>query len=328
MMVSVVHLHFHGRRTGVTRHVEDVVGGLPAEVAGWGLSPGLPMLDSRALWGRVRQGPVVLHAHRNLELLVALLLRAVGHHVRVVFTRHSAGRPSWWTRWLARRADARVVLTRAASREFALPAEVIAHGVDIRAFAPPEDRNAAWEALGLGGRRGVGTVGRIRPSKGQEDLAAAFSTLASQHPQWRAVVSGRVARADRGYAEALHRRGVLRLDEVENVADIYRGLTVFLQPSRRESFSLVLLEAMAAGCCVVAAHQPHYPELIEHGRTGFLYPPGDIAALRPLLASLFSEPERAEAIGRAATEEVRLHWTLERELESLRALYGRTEGVG
>jgi mannosyltransferase len=328
MMAPVVHLHFHGRRTGVTRHVEDVVRGLPAEAAGWGLSPGLPMLDSRALWRRARRGPLVLHAHRNLELLVALLLRAIGDRVRVVFTRHSAGRPSWWTRWLARRADARVVLTRAASREFGLPAEVIAHGVDIRAFSPPQDRTAAWEALGFGGRRGVGTVGRIRPSKGQEDLAAVFSTLASQHPQWRAVASGRVARADRGYAEALQKQGVIHLEEVDDVADIYRGLTVFLQPSRRESFSLVLLEAMATGCCVVAAQQPHYPELIEHGRTGFLYPAGDVAALRPLLNSLFSEPERAECVGRAAAEEVRLHWTLERELEGLRALYARTEPVG
>jgi mannosyltransferase len=328
MMAPVVHLHFHGRRTGVTRHVEDVVRGVPAEAAGWGLSPSLPRLDARALWRRVRQGPVVLHAHRNLELLVALLLRAVGQRVWVVFTRHSAGPPSWWTRWLARRADARVVLTRTATREFGLPAEVIAHGVDVRAFTPPEDRTAAWNLLGFGGTRGVGTVGRIRPSKGQEDLAAAFSSLASQHPQWRAVASGAVARADRGYAQALRRSGVIHLDEVENVADLYRGLTVFLQPSRQESFSLVLLESMAAGCCVVAAHQPHYPELIEQGRTGFLYPAGDIATVRALLASLFSEPERAEAIGRAAAEEVRRHWRLERELEALRALYARMERTG
>jgi mannosyltransferase len=327
-MAPVVQLHFHGRRTGVTRHVEDLARGLPAEVAGWGLSPSLSTLGFGGLWRRVRQGPVLLHAHRNLELLVALLLRTIGFRVRVVFTRHSAGRPSWWTRWLAGRADARVVLTRTASREFGLPAEVIAHGVDVRAFAPPGNRCAAWSVLGFGGRRGVGTMGRIRPSKGQEDLAAAFSSLAPGNPQWRAVVSGRVAPADRGYARKLEELGVIHLDEVEDVAAIYRGLTVFVQPSRRESFSLVLLEAMATGCCVVAAHQPHYPEFIDHGRTGFLYRAGDIAALRALLASLFTDPERAEAIGRAAAEEVRAHWTLERELESLRALYARMERMG
>ncbi len=39
-MIPVVHLHFHRRRTGVTRHVEDVARLLPAEVSGWGLPGG------------------------------------------------------------------------------------------------------------------------------------------------------------------------------------------------------------------------------------------------------------------------------------------------
>jgi mannosyltransferase len=329
MMVPVVHLHFHGRKTGVTRHVEDVAQGLPAEVAGWGLSPGFPVTGPRRLWRRTREGPVVLHAHRNLELLAALMLRAFSPvHVRVVFTRHSAGRPSRWTRWLARHADARVVLTRGGLRDFGLTAEVIPHGVDARAFAPPEDRRAAWSALEFGGSHGVGTVGRIRPSKGQEDLAVAFATLAPQHPGWRAVAVGRVGRPDRAYARRLEELGLLHLDEVHEVASIDRGLTIFVQPSRRESFSLVLLEAMAAGCCVVAAHQPHYPELIEHGRTGFLYPAGDVAALRAILAPLLADPARAESIGRAAAAAVREQWTLDRELRGLRSLYRQMERLG
>ncbi len=71
-MIPVVHLHFHRRRTGVTRHVEDVARLLPAQVTGWGLSGSV----RRLTWGEVRSlakaGPLVLHAHRNLELLVAL----------------------------------------------------------------------------------------------------------------------------------------------------------------------------------------------------------------------------------------------------------------
>ena len=105
-MTPVVHLHFHGRRTGITRHVEDVARLLPAEVVGWGLSAEVPRLTWGGLRARMRAGAVVLHAHRNLELLAALLLRARSPSVRVVFTRHSAGRPSAWTRFLARRADA------------------------------------------------------------------------------------------------------------------------------------------------------------------------------------------------------------------------------
>ncbi|MGZ6078949.1 MAG: glycosyltransferase, partial [Myxococcaceae bacterium] len=127
-----MHLHFHRRRTGVTRHVEDVARLLPAQVTGWGLSDSVRRLTWAELWSRAKAGPLVLHTHRNLELLVALLLRGVARSVRVVFTRHAAGTPSGWTRLLARRADACIVLTRAALRELGLLAEVVPHGVDVQ----------------------------------------------------------------------------------------------------------------------------------------------------------------------------------------------------
>jgi len=322
-MIPVVHLHFHHRRTGVTRHVEDVTRRLPAEVIGWGLPPEVQPLSWSELRERARAGPLVVHAHRVLELLVALLLRAAAPAVRVVFTRHSAGRPSAWTRFLARRADARVVLTRGAVRELGLPAEVIPHGVDVKLFSPPPDRTAAWRELWVGGSRGLGAVGRIRPSKGQEDLAAAWAVLGPRFKRWRAVLAGLVTWRWRRFARRLE--GLEQLGELNDAPALYRGLTVVVQPSRKESFSLVLLEAMASGCCVVAAALPHYPELVEQGVTGFLYPAGNVAALVALLEPLLQDPGRAEAVGRAAAAEVRARWALEREIAALRAVYARME---
>ena len=322
-MTPVVLLHFHGRRTGVTRHVEDVARRLPAHVTGWGPLLGVRRLPWRALLELARNGRVMVHAHRNLELLAALLLRTALPSVRIVFTRHSAGRPSAWTRFLARRADARVVLTRVGLRELGFRAEVIPHGVDVGRFTPPADRREAWRTLGVGASRGVGAVGRIRPSKGQQDLAAAWAVLGPKFPRWRAVVAGLVTRRWRSFAERLG--GLEQLGELDDTAGLYRGLTIVVQPSRRESFSLVLLEAMASGCCVVAAALPHYPELVEQGVTGFLYAAGDVSALVGILEPLLADPSRAEAIGRAAMEDVRERWTLDAEVEALRGLYAKVE---
>jgi len=322
-MIPVVLLHFHGRRTGVTRHVEDVARRLPAEVTGWGQLRDVQRLSWRELLERARAGPLVVHAHRNLELMAALLLRRMRRSVRVVFTRHAAGRPSAWTRLLARRANARVVLTRVALRELGLGAAVVPHGVDIARFAPPADRAEAWRALGAGGSHGIGAVGRIRPAKGQQDLAGAWAALGPRFPDWRAVLAGLVTRRWRRFADGLS--GLEQLGEVEDAPALYRGLTLLVQPSRQESFSLVLLEAMASGCCVVAAALPHYPEMVEHGVTGFLYPAGDVAGLKALLEPLLADPSRAEAVGRAAVEEVRARWTVEREVDGLRAVYARVE---
>ena len=225
-------------------------------------------------------------------------------------------------------ADARVVFTPGARTEFGLPAEVIPHGVDAAAFPPPEDRARAWAALGVGGERGLGVVGRIRPEKGQGDLAEAWRALAPEHPAWRGVLVGRVAPADAAHAERMLATAPLAvLGERADVAPVYQGLTVLVQPSRRESFGLVVLEAMAAGCCVVAARLDTAPALVEHGRTGFLYPAGDVAALSAQLEALLAEPARAEAVGRAAAAEVRVRHALSEEVAGLRALYAGLGGV-
>ena len=59
--------------------------------------------------------------------------------------------------------------------------------------------------------------------------------------------------------------------------------------------------------------------------TGFLYRAGDVPALVEVLEPLLADPSRAEAVGRAAAEEVRARWTLDAEVEALRGLYARVE---
>jgi mannosyltransferase len=120
--------------------------------------------------------------------------------------------------------------------------------------------------------------------------------------------------------------GVRHVDEVADVAPWYRGLTIIVQPSHQESFGLVLIEAMASGCCVVAADLPHYKKMLEHGRTGFFYPVGDAAALRKTLEPLLADPSRAQAIGAAAAEHARQHFGIEHEAQALGRLYAELLG--
>ena len=70
-----------------------------------------------------------------------------------------------------------------------------------------------------------------------------------------------------------------------------------------ESFGRVCVEAMAAGRPVVAYDQGGVSELIDHGRTGFLCPPGDVEAIVGALAALVSDPRRAVAMGAAARDD-------------------------
>ncbi len=328
-MALVVHPHFHPRRTGVTRHVEAIVPALAAaqietRALGRVLGSGVPRIGWRELWRRGRLEDVVWHAHRNLELLAGLVLRALRPRVRVAFTRHSGNRPGWYTRMLARRADVRVALTREVQEAFGLPSTIVSHGLDLRAFAPPPDRAAAWRALEQGGERGIGVVGRIREEKGQGDFVRAVAPLLSRHPGWTPVLVGAARPKDQGFLRGLlaEAGGALRTPgEQADPAPWYRGLTVFVHPSRREAFSMALLEAMASGCCVVASRLPNMLEVVEEGRTGFLFTPGDVEGLRKILDELMASPARAAEVGAAAASDARRRFGVDREARRLAEAY-------
>src|SRR5690606_14650279 len=88
---------------------------------------------------------------------------------------------------------------------------------------------------------------------------------------------------------------------------------VFLLPSEQESFGLAALEAMACGTPVVASKVGGLPEIIEDGVTGFLCPPEDLAErMAEHALTLIREPERREAIARAAAHAVHTHYCTNR----------------
>jgi len=359
----VVHTHLHRRRTGVTAHTESVARAqsatVPVRILGGGVDAALPRIGVRELLSAARGTPVVIHAHRNLELLCGMLLRALlrlsgagGHRLALVATRHGGGPPSWITRALLRRADRVIALTGVAQGLLPVPSEVVGHGVELSRFRPPASASRALSALGLpqpasatasppllasdvAAQRAraasatqpahaVGVVGRIRPAKGQGDFARAVAPLLASRPDWVAVAVGLAKGRDEAFARQLVAATGGRLHLLGERADsapIYRALTVLVQPSHAESYSLVLLEAMASGCCVIAAALPHYSAILEHGVTGLTYPVGDVEALRACLTQVMDDPELARRLGAAAAARARAHFGIEGEAASLLGIY-------
>jgi mannosyltransferase len=323
----IVHPHFHRRRTGATRHIETVVKalapGFEARAIGQALAPATPRIGWGELLRRAWREGLVWHAHRNHELLVGLVLRALSRRVRLVFTRHSVSVASRFTRWVARRADRVIALTPEVERTLGVASVIVGHGIDLERFHPAGEPAQARRELGLEAAHAVGVVGRIRQEKGQGDFVEALAPLLEGHPGWLGVGVGLAKEEDRAFLEALRARSarIHWFPEQPDVERWYRGMTVLVQPSHEESYSLVLLEAMASGCCVVAARMPHYPALIDEGRTGFLYPPGDVAALRRILTELLAAPERAREVGRAAATEAAKRFGADAEARALGEVY-------
>jgi glycosyltransferase involved in cell wall biosynthesis len=79
---------------------------------------------------------------------------------------------------------------------------------------------------------------------------------------------------------------------------------------------------MASGLPVVAADAVALPELVEDGRNGFLFPPGEATALADRIARVLADPSRAAGMGQSSRMIAEGH-SLERTLGAFEALYGR-----
>jgi len=90
----------------------------------------------------------------------------------------------------------------------------------------------------------------------------------------------------------------------------YASADVFVLPSFAEGVPVVLMEAMAAKCPVVATRINGIPELIEDGVTGYLVPPGRPDRLADAVEKILAGPRNAERMALAAHEKIRRDFSL------------------
>ena len=89
----------------------------------------------------------------------------------------------------------------------------------------------------------------------------------------------------------------------------------------RESFGIVLLEAMAAGCPIVASNLGGIPEIVHNNQTGILVEPGDPELLMQALLYLYRHPDVAMQLGIRGRARAESHFSLQRSLDQLVALF-------
>lgn len=177
--------------------------------------------------------------------------------------------------------------------------QVWPRGVDTAAFSPAH-RDAGLRArLAPSGEVLVGFVGRLAAEKQVEDLA-----VLADLPGIRLVVIGdgpERERLSRRFPGAHFTGALLGSDLSRAVA----SLDVFAHPGPYETFCQAAQEAMASGIPVVAVGAGGLRDLVDNSRTGWLYPPGDLAALRAHVVDLAGDETKRRAMGMAAHHAVR-----------------------
>jgi glycosyltransferase involved in cell wall biosynthesis len=147
-------------------------------------------------------------------------------------------------------------------------------------------------------------VSRHEPRKGGDVLLAALAALRQAGVPYRAslVGGGRQLAEERAMVRKLGLGSQVELPgEVPDPFPYLERADVFVLPSRSEqSGSLALLEALQAGCAVVASRVDGIPEDVADGGSALLVEPGDAGALAGTLARLLGDPDLRRRLGAGA----------------------------
>jgi N-acetyl-alpha-D-glucosaminyl L-malate synthase BshA len=152
------------------------------------------------------------------------------------------------------------------------------------------------------GERILVHLSNFRPVKRLTDVIEIFDRVRKQVPSRLLLIGDG---PDRSVAEWLAvQKGihddVLFLGKQDQIYDKLAVADIMLMPSELESFGLAALEAMACEVVPVATRAGGVPEVIEHGKTGYLADVGDVETMSRYAFELLGNEEQLRAMGRLA----------------------------
>ncbi|WP_243370631.1 N-acetyl-alpha-D-glucosaminyl L-malate synthase BshA [Tetzosporium hominis] len=184
--------------------------------------------------------------------------------------------------------------------------ETIYNFIDTEDYYP-QDVSHLRKVLGIAPEEKVLLhVSNFRKVKRVQDIVKTFSYVRKQMP-CKLVLVGDGPERHPILEQAKgtdYEQDILFLGKQENVAELYALADLFLLMSEKESFGLVLLEAMACGVPCIGTDIGGIPEVIRHGENGFIVPSGAVEKAALLIVELLNNPEMYAAFRQQALETV------------------------
>jgi len=201
---------------------------------------------------------------------------------------------------------------------------VIPNGIAITPAPTPDQIRAARNSLGVPDSALLCLyVGRLMAGKGIDTLIEAFAEIHKQYPP--AILS--VIGAGPGEAVARERSAALRLNGVvsfhgymSDPSYYFDACDLLMLPSRYESFSYVLLEAMLRAKPCITTRAGAIPEVVGED-AAVLIPPGDPAALAQATMTLAGDPDRRSRLGKTGRQRVIDHFDLAKTVDAVESLF-------
>jgi glycosyltransferase involved in cell wall biosynthesis len=293
-----------------------------------------PLGELRRIAGIIRREQVdVVHTHMSRAHFFGILLRWLGGVPSVATAQATHLQLHWmFNDRVIANSDATLRYHRRWNLVRPERSETIRLFIDRKHLAavPADARRRARWRLGLDGDVPLlGLAGNVQPRKGIHVAVAAMPRILAAVPAARLVIVGALRHVDylpqvRAEAERLGVASqILWLGHRDDVRELLPALDVYLQPSLAEPLGLAIIEAMAVGLPVVASDVGGIPEVVVHGETGILVPPGDSAALADASIALLQDPAARRAMGRAGRQRVLREFAPEGQVARIESVLAR-----
>ncbi|HSW56949.1 MAG TPA: glycosyltransferase family 4 protein [Dehalococcoidales bacterium] len=257
----------------------------------------------------------IVHLHEPLAPTLCTTVLRLSRSCNIGTFHAAEARPSYrWAKplmmsglfkkWFSH-LDGRIAVSKPAadfiSKHYPASFHIIPNGIELDHYTPQVPPLPEY----MDGKVNLLFLGRAEKRKGLEYLLKAYAILKPDNPQCRLIIVSPAGRLREKYEK---QAADARLEDVifvngRNVSDVvkpryYSSATIYCAPATgRESFGIVLLEAMATGKPVVASNISGYASVITNGLEGILVPPKQEVPLAQAIARILNNPDMGNTLG-------------------------------
>lgn len=305
----------------------------------------LPLFSALKLAGIIDRCDIdVIHMHWGRDLSVAALAKWFSKKKpRLVYTRQmqiTRNKDDIYHRFLYKQVDVFITITNVLAklaRSFLSEADKnkvvpLYYGVEEPdKFLSQDEKKQLREKAGfVESDFIVALFGRIEEYKGQHIVIDAIVRLKQQGNAVKGLIVGHAM--DKEYFSAIkssvRERGIEHdihfMDFVENPQEWMQACDVVVLATKEETFGLVLAEAMQSGVAVIGTNSGGVPEIIDHGKNGFLFEYGDEINLCKYILELKEDENKLLQYAKAGQEKAKKLFDINKHYVELRKLLAGT----
>lgn len=273
----------------------------------------------------------IIHFHWGKDIITAVLAKLLSKKKpKIVYSRHmnmTRFKDDVYHRWLYKNIDLLHAVSKQVKEQMQkyipqkvrAPIETIYLGVKEKTI-DEQDVNSLKLKYNLNNEFVVGIIGRIEEEKGQFLLIEAIKKL--ENLDIKALITGHAM--DEDYLKKLKKK-VKELEIEDKI--IFSGFTkdvnehirlcdIIVLATKKETFGLVLIEAMMNRVCIAATNKGGPLEIIDDGLTGLLFERNS-DAIAQKIEYLYNNPKKREALANAGYEKAKKEFDYETQMQKL-----------